>query len=200
MDRAPDFSSSMAQETSERAGYELINVSGGGVWLTRDWSLEAYADFSLPFSWLGWRKNDPRRGVTDGGRLLRSPGCEPGQYSYMRAFDREFVQVVQLQPLKRRAGLVHEVQLEKYHQVEYAANQSVKVLSRPDGNRYILVAETVERSGEPTLPDGWTITEHVLDSDLQVDLFGEVTVIRLDNEDSFQGPLPDSVRPGPSVR
>jgi hypothetical protein len=180
----------------EGAGYELINVTGGEVWGTRDWTPEEYAAFSFPLSWTFWLKNDPRIPLTDRGRFLRSPGCaEDGQYCYLRAFGREFLQVVRLGAMNRPAddqGLIRRTELEKHHVLHYAAGRNVSVLRSPTGERFIGVSRSLERSSDtPTLPEGWTLTQHLLAAELQVDLVGRVSVLRMDNEDSYQGPLPE---------
>ena len=78
--REPDFSGG-------GAGYELFDLVHKEVWLTLDFTAQEYAEFSPPFLWV---KNDPRIGMADGGEFLRSPGCsEPGQFTYMQAFDKE---------------------------------------------------------------------------------------------------------------
>jgi hypothetical protein len=41
----------------------------------------------------------------------------------------------------------------------------------------------------PTLPEEWEIVEHVVPDGFTAVLSGETTVIRMDNEDSYQGPV-----------
>jgi hypothetical protein len=176
------------------AGYELIDLRGGRVWLTTEWTRDEYADFSLPLSWTFWRKNDPRVGLPDQSRFLRSPGCESdGQFNYMYAFDREFLQVVRLGKIHRPrdgSGLIRRIELEKHHVLTFSAGRIVSILENPAGEQFILVSRSVDRHTDtPTLPDSWTLTERLLTESLQVNLIGNVSVLRLDNEDSYQGPL-----------
>ena len=176
------------------AGYELIDLRGRRAWLTTEWTPEEYADFSLPLSWVFWRKNDPRVGLPDQSRFLRSPGCESdGQFTYMHAFDREFLQVVRLGKIHRPrdgSGLIRRIELEKHHVLTFSAGRTVNVLENPAGEHFISVSRSLDRRNDtPTLPEGWTLTERFLTEDLQVDLTGNVSVLRLDNEDSYQGPL-----------
>lgn len=180
----------------EGAGYELVNLANGDVWATRNWTPEEYAAFSLPVSWTLWRKNDPRIGSADRAQFLQSPGCEEGQYNYMQAFGREFVQVVQLQEFSDEdQDLIRKVELEKYHILHYSAGRTVSILRSPTGQQFIGVSRTLERSAnEPILPEGWTLTEHLLTSELRVDLLENVSILRLDNEDSYQGPLSDEIK------
>ncbi|NEQ49782.1 MAG: hypothetical protein F6K11_06555 [Leptolyngbya sp. SIO3F4] len=179
----------------EGPGYELLNLADGDVWATRDWSPEEYTAFSLPGSWSFWHKNDPRIVLADQGRFLQSPGCENGQYSYMQAFDREFLQVVQLKKFPTDdQDLIRQVDLEKYHVLQYSAGRTISILQSPTGQRFIGVSRSLDRSAEkPMLPEGWTLTEHLLTTELQVDLLGRVSVLRLDNKDSYQGPLSQEI-------
>ena len=181
----------------EGVGYELLNLADGDVWATRNWTPEEYAAFSFPASWTFWRKNDPRIALADRGEFLQSPGCEDGQYSYMQAFDREFFQVVQLISTHQSTddqGLIRNVELEKYHVLQYSEGRTVSLLQSPTGQRFIGVSKSLEPAADaPTLPEGWTLTEHLLTADLQVDLLGRVNVLRLNNEDSYQGPLPEDI-------
>jgi hypothetical protein len=179
------------------AGYELINLVGREVWATRNWAPEDYANFSFPFSWFFWRKNDPRIALADRGQFLKSPGCTDGHYSYMRAFGREFVQVVRLISINNRIddlGLIRKTELEKYHTLHYSAGRTVSILQSPDGERFISVSRSLERSSDlPTLPEGWTLTDYLLAEEIQVDLLGRVSVLRMDNQDSYQGPISEDI-------
>ena len=181
----------------EGAGYELINLAGGDVWATRNWTPEEYAKFSLPASWISWRKNDPRIVLADRGQFLHSPGCEDGQYSYMQAFGKEFLQVVQLNsinPSIDEQGLIRGTELEKYHVLRYSKGRTVAILQAPTGERFIGVSRSLDQlANVPTLPEGWTLTEHLLATELQIELLGRVSVLRLDNEDSYQGPLSEDI-------
>ena len=180
------------------AFYELIDLKNKDVWGTLDFSAEDYIDFSAPFL---WQKNEPRVNMSEvskGGNFLRSPGCpEAGQYTYMRAFDRDFLNVVRLislnQPLDHD-GLIRATELEKYHLLVFPPGATVYILESPDLERFIGVSRSTDRTTDSfTLPDGWNLTEHVLSQELQVELSGTVNVLRTDNEDSFQGPLPENL-------
>jgi len=177
----------------EGAGYELIDLLYKEVWVTGDFTSEEYTSFTPPFLWI---KNDPRILMADGGEFLRSPGCsEPGQFTYLLAFDKGFLNVVRLIEMNMPAdtqGLIRKTELEKYHLVTYFSGRTVYILQSPTGERYIEVSRSVDRLSDTfTLPVGWTLTEHELQTDLQVELSGALSVLRTDNEDSFQGPLPN---------
>ena len=179
----------------EGAGYELIDLLNKEVWGTADFTPEEYAAFLPPLLWI---KNDPRILMADRGEFLRSPGCsEAGQYTYLQAFDREFLNVVKLVSMDQPAddqGLIRRTQLEKYHLLTYLAGRTVYILQSPTGERFIWVSRSVNPPSDTfTLPDEWTLTSNVLSTELSVDLSGDVSVLRTDNEDSFQGPLPDDI-------
>lgn len=185
VDRAPSF---------ERGGtgYELLDFGRREVWATTQWTPDEFKDFAFPMNWAFWGKNDPRVSQSDGAQFMRSPGCEAdGQYSYMRAFGREFVQVVELQDMKRLGEGARKVTLEKYHRLQFEAGRRLTVLSGPDANQYVCFTETLGRSSTPArLPEGWVPRVAELEAPLSVELFGDVIVIRLSNEDSCQGPIP----------
>jgi hypothetical protein len=178
------------------AGYELFDLLHKEVWLTLDFTAQEFAEFSPPLLWM---KNDPRisMGVQQ-SEFLRSPGCsEPGQYTYLQAFDKEFLNVVKLvsidQPVDGQ-GLIRRTELEKYHLLTYSADSTVHILHNPTGERFIGVSRSVDRSSDTfTLPEGWTLSTQLLQTELQVELSENVSVLRTDNEDSYQGPLPDGL-------
>ena len=161
------------------------------MWMDR--ALRLYVSFSPPIFWI---KNDPRIGMSNQAEFLRSPGCdEDGQFTYLMKFDKRFMKVVQLRSMNNPVdseGLISRTELEKYHVLTYDSGQTVNILENPSGERFIEVSRSVNRSSDTfTLPEGWILTNHFLQTDLQVELLGSVSVLRTDNEDSFQGPLLD---------
>ena len=178
----------------QRQGFELINLKSGEVWLTRDWDLSDYEEFELPTSWIMWRKNDPRTGSSQAGKFVKSPGCEVDQYTYTTMFDRRFLHVVNLEEygidLDAPDDLLRGVRLVKYHIINFEAGDPIELLTSPSGERYVLVAETLSPASDtPTIPEGWSYQRTTLETAAQIELSGQVTVIRTDNEDSFQGPV-----------
>jgi hypothetical protein len=136
--REPDFSGG-------GAGYELFDLLHKEVWATGDFTSEEYAAFSPPLFWV---KNDPRITIADKAEFLRSPGCsDEGQFTYMQAFDKEFLNVVRFIEMNIPAdtqGLIRMTKLEKYHFLTYFSGRTVNILQSPTGERYIEV-----RSGHP---------------------------------------------------
>jgi hypothetical protein len=184
--RQPEFHNS-------GAGYELLNLRSGEVWATGDWTPDEFSQFELPTSRIFWRKNGPRVGLADEAAFLRSPNCDQGEYTYLEAFGREFVQVVDLGPITKLMGIrgpIQRVELEKYHVLTYWAGTTVSTLKNSAGEAFVAVAVGLDRADDlPTLPEGWTITERTLEHDQRIELLGNVSVLRLDNGDSYQGPV-----------
>lgn len=186
------------QVASQQIGYELIDLMRREAWVTTDWTLEDYAEFSVPVTALNWIKNQPRDGSASRASVLRSPGCErDGQFTFMNTFGREFFHIADV----TRAGLGHgpngtitEAAVFKYHRLQFDAGQTVSILVSPQGDRFIRVNRTAgqpvgEPVGVPALPKDWELHEQTLDRSRQVDLFGEVRVLRLRNGTSYQGPI-----------
>jgi hypothetical protein len=176
-----------------RAGYELVDVGRHEVWATRDFTEEEFRSLSLPLLWPLWFKNGPRIPDADHSRFLRSPGCPPGAFTYLRAFGKRFVKVVDLHRLRTEpegSKNVRRVELEKHHVLTYEAGRAVHILQDAAGERFIRVSRAYPQTETPpTLPERWTVASRVLSEELRVELTGLVTVLRLDNEDSYQGPI-----------
>jgi hypothetical protein len=117
----------------------------------------------------------------------------------MRAFGREFVQVVRLISVNNRIddlGLIRKAELEKYHILHCSAGRTVSILHSPTGERFIGVSRSLERSlDSPPLPEGWSLTEHLLGKEIPVELLGKVSVLRMKNGDSYQGPISERILP-----
>lgn len=88
-------------------------------------------------------------------------------------------------------GLLRASLVEKHHEITWPRGGSMTVLTSPEGERYVLVSRDARRvSDAPTIPSGWTLEVVRLREELTIRLPLRTTVIRADNEDSFQGPLP----------
>jgi hypothetical protein len=179
-----------------KMGFELIDLWKKEVWATSEYTEEEFAAFSPP---LFWRKNEPREPMFDRAKFHKSPGCDKkGQFTYMRAFGKKFLKVVQLIDINAPVdgqGVIRKIELEKYHLLSYSTGRRVYVLHSPTGERYIGVARSADRTSDTfTIPQGWKLTNHELKEELQVELSGTVSNIRTDNEDSYQGPIPDDLR------
>ena len=62
------------------------------------------------------------------------------------------------------------------------------------GEQFILVSRDANRMSDTfALPEGWSVSEYELTEYLEVDLSDRVSVLRTENEDSYQGPLPSNL-------
>lgn len=185
--------------SSGNIGYEFVDLARRKVWATLDWDAKSFKSFEPPWHKPYYIKNSPRILMADKGEIIRSPACEgDGEFNTLKAFGREFRQVVRLVSFERIGtgdAQLTLTRLEKYHSLEYRAGRKVNVLTAPDGAQYIEVARSADRPDHsPALPDRWQITSHVLDQDFNQRLMGVITNIRTAEEDSYQGPLPKSER------
>ena len=177
---------------SENGFFELIDLRRREVWGTPHFETAEYEAFNAPLLWL---KNDPRGGFMDESGFGRSPGCEHnGEFTYRRMYDREFLLVVEIDSINNPLdddGYLMESTLEKYHQLTYNAGSTLYILNSPEGDRYIGVSQAFERTDDtPTLPEGWVLTKHLLAKEFYYELYGDMSILRTDNFDSYQGPLP----------
>lgn len=61
-----------------------------------------------------------------------------------------------------------------------------------EGDAYFRIGRDADRtSDQPTIPNLWRLVEYTTPEAFVIQLFGGNTVIRTDNEDSFQGPVPE---------
>ncbi len=80
----------------------------------------------------------------------------------------------------------------KYHEITYNAGSILVLLVAPSGDVYFRIGRNANRvSDQPTIPDLWRLVEYTTPEKLVIELFEGNLVIRTDNEDSFQGPVPE---------
>ncbi|MEL7535249.1 MAG: hypothetical protein AAFN10_28390 [Bacteroidota bacterium] len=185
-------------EKGTEAFYEIIDRKGKEVWGTWDFTAEDFEALKIPlFRRTAWFKNSAREGFVDTMQFMRSPGCpEDGMFTYKEMYGRDWLKVVELIEIRQKIegtdGLLEGNLLIKYHRVKFYAGKTVFMLSSPDGEQYISLTRDVNRDTDSSsFPDNWSVSSHTLTKDLPLDLFGEVLVIRVDNGDSYQGPLAD---------
>ena len=180
-------------DASSTVGFELINVLKREVWATREWTKAEFESFDLPLSYAFWRKNSPRISFASRAEFLKSPGCEIGEFTYLKAFDRQFLQVVSLKrpvSFSDDTASLKGVILEKYHRLVFDAGTMLSFISAPTGQTYIAVTRSAaNHPDEIALPAGWQFHEQRLATDLTIDLTVDVTVLRTSNDMSFQGPV-----------
>lgn len=184
-----------APETAGKAvGFEVIDLMRREAWVTTDWTVDAYAEFSPGVGALNWLKNDPREGFAARMAFLRSPGCAAdGEFTYRGMFGRTFVHVADLTSLggdDLTNGALTEARVSKHHRLEFDGGQTVSTLVTPNGDRFVRVNRPIDAGqGEQDLPKGWVLQEVTLTAPWTADLIGDVAVLQLDNGVSYQGPV-----------
>ena len=179
-------------------GHELIDTSGFPnlvVWGTDDLTIAEYDALTPP---AGWMRNQPREGVGQTDRFLRSPGRDAdGDFTRQEMFGIWWLHqatIVSIDGSLDPEDLLNATTVEKHHEMSWCAGSSITILTSPEGARYILVSRDARRTFDtPTSPDGWMLEVILLEEDLRILLPLHTTVIRADNEDSFQGPLPSDL-------
>jgi hypothetical protein len=192
-----------AQEQPKRIGYEILQIKSFNeimAWASKDITREQFDALKLPF---GWFKNQPREVEMDGGRFLNSPGRNEGSFSKAEHFGHEWLHVATVRMAGRKSldpkGRLVGSQVIKDHVVLFDEGRSVTLLVSPDGEVFPRITRDANRTREePTLPEKWRLIEYKLACPMEFNLTGETTVIRTDNQDSFQGPVEFNFHQPPS--
>jgi hypothetical protein len=195
IEQPPEFSGDgPSMREDHPVGFEIIEIVSGSemrAWVSTEIDRKGFDDLRLP---MGWIKNQPRESEPDFGRFFHSPDAPTdGEYQDGDAFGyswRHVATIVDPRHEVDQSGLLSASIVHKHHELLYVAGRTATVLTSPDGDVYIRVTRDANRTQEtPTIPDGWTLSEVPLDEDLRLVLPEYTTVIRSDNEDSFQGPV-----------
>ncbi|MGF1580710.1 MAG: haloalkane dehalogenase [Gemmataceae bacterium] len=178
-----------------RVGYEILQVTPNGIitWANTDGiTQEEFDAIELP---QGWFKNQPREAVADGASFANSPGVAPGEFVEEDLYGHSWQHVATIvnanEPLDEDELLTANT-IVKSHELTYDAGSTLSILISPEGEPYVLVSRDAGRTSDtPTIPEGWELVEYTLTEELVVQLPNPTTNIRADNEDSFQGPVPE---------
>ena len=178
------------------AGFEIIELREDGTlraWLSLAITLEEFDALELT---AGWTKNQPRGGGGPNGSVFcGSPGSDDGEMVVAEHFGHEWAHVatiVETGVTVDDEGLLLGNVIEKEHVITYAAGATVPLLISPDGAIYPLVSRDSRRTTDdsPT-PAGWTVVEHTFVEDYTTRLPNPILNIRVENQDSYQGPVTD---------
>ena len=176
-------------------GYEILQIVSPSeivVWLNTSITQEEFDAIDLP---QGWFKNQPREGVVDAGSFAGSPGSTTGQFVEAVHFGHEWrhvATVVESNVPLDDAELLTVNTIAKSHELAFDAESTLSILISPDDEHYVLVTRDAGRTSDtPTMPDGWQVVEYTLEDELVLQLPNPTLNIRADNEDSFQGPVPE---------
>ena len=179
-----------------RVGYEILQVVSPNeiiTWKnTEDMTQEEFDAIELP---QGWFKNQPREASADGGTFASSPGAAPGEFVEAEHFGHDWRHVATIVeaniPLDDDALLTANT-ISKSHELTFDADTTLSILISPEDEHYVMVSRDAGRTSDtPTIPEGWQLVEHTLDEELVIQLPNPTLNIRADNEDSFQGPVPE---------
>ena len=182
----------------ERIGFEIIEVVAENdqrAWISPVITYSEFEALDLPE---GWLKNQPRESVECGAddvRFIKSPeGTEEGDIAIEQHFGHTWFHaatVTQTDVALDEAGLLFGAYVKKYHELIYNPGSCMVLLVSPEGDVYFRMGRDATRTcNTPTLPQGWELVNHTVTETLTLQLFDESLVIRTDNQDSFQGPIP----------
>lgn len=174
-------------------GFEIMQITGNEIiaWAAIDLSQEAFDSISLP---QGWFKNQPRELMFDSGEFARSPNDtidgELKQEEHFGHVWKHVASVIEWNIELDEQGLLSGNLINKYHKITFKAGRKLKILTSPEGDRYVLLTRDFNRfSDETSLPDSWQQKDSVIMEDLTIQLPNPTMNIRTDNEDSYQGPI-----------
>jgi hypothetical protein len=184
-----------AQAAKGKVGFEIMQIVSANeiiVWLGQDMNLESFDAIKLP---QGWFKNQPRETDPDGGSFARSPGAaKDGEFVDKEHFGhtwRHNATIIEANKPLDSSGLLRLNRIAKFHTVTFSAGKTLKLLVSPDGKKYVRISRDARRAkNTPTLPSGWTLEDYTTADELTFELPNPTDNIRGDNEDSFQGPVP----------
>jgi hypothetical protein len=177
---------------ADRVGFEILEVMNDGTiraWIATDMTQEQFDAIELP---TGWIKNQPREGEPDAARFLGSPGAGGVLVEAMHFGYKWFhsATITSTGDILDDAGLLRAATVEKVHEISFDSGSTLTLLISPEGDTYVMVSRDAGRAtDEPTIPAGWRIEEYVAEDGYTTQLSGKTVVIRMDNEDSFQGPV-----------
>ena len=181
---------------NQRAGLEIIEIQSPNslrAWISHEITRGEFDALELPE---GWLKNQPRTGDPDAGRFLRSPDAEvEGEYLDEELFGFEWrhsATVTEPGIVLDEQGLLIGSTVRKFHEVTFRARRTMYLLVSPEGEVYFRIGRDANRQSDaPSLPDDWQLVEYTTPDELVILLAEQNLVIRTDNQDSFQGPVPE---------
>lgn len=194
-----DGSDSPVPEEREQVGFEIIEIQSPNslrAWISPEITFEEFEALVVP---AGWIKNQPRESTetpADKVRFIKSPDATMDGDILVEEFYgyKWFHAATVTEPniILDEEGLLRGNRVRKFHEITYNTGRRLVLLVSPEGAIYFRVGRDANRvNDEPTIPNLWRIEEYVTPKELVIELFGETLVIRTDNEDSFQGPVPE---------
>jgi hypothetical protein len=194
-----DGSDSKIEQEQERVGFEILEIQSPNsirAWISPEITFEEFEALEVP---PGWLKNQPRESAEcgpDDGRFLKSPdSTEDGDILVQEHFGFNWFHAATVTgtniPLDDQ-GLLRGSTVRKFHELTYNAGSCMVLLVSPEGEVYFRIGRDANRvSDTPAIPNLWRLEDYTTPEKLVIELFDENLVIRTDNEDSFQGPVPE---------
>ncbi len=192
----PPVEGDTVEEEAPKVGFEILNIVSPDeikVWINTEMTEADFDAIELPMDWF---KNQPREGDPDDAYFARSPDAtEDGVFTDQEHFGHTWrynAKVIEMGIPMDDEGLLSATRVVKFHMVTFYAGRTLKVLVSPGGAHYVRISRDANRlTDHPTLPAGWTLVDYETPDELTFDLPNPTINIRADNEDSFQGPVPD---------
>lgn len=182
------------QEEPPAVGFELLQIVSANeiiVWVSSDITEEEFNAIELPDN---WAKNQPRETDPDSARFLRSPDAtEDGPLDEAEHFGHIWKQNAKI--IATNVGvdgqsLLTGNSIAKYHEVTFNTDSTLHLLISPQGEQYVRISRDANRENdEPSVPDTWQTGDYTTPESLTFMLPNPTLNIRLDNQDSFQGPI-----------
>jgi hypothetical protein len=182
----------------KRIGFELVQIISMDsilVWANNE--ILTQEEFDSIQITSGWQKNEPREGMPDYARFLRSPDAEEdgefttaGHFGFQWLFNAQIVDSNAELP-ENGEGLITGRYIAKYHQVTFNAGRILSILISPQGEEFVLISRDVNRTTDtPVVPKTWKIEEREINESITFDLPNPTLNIRAENnQDSWQGPV-----------
>jgi hypothetical protein len=197
-DEDPEIPEEETVTETKRIGFELVQIISMDsilVWANNE--ILTQEEFDSIQITSGWQKNEPREGMPDYAKFMRSPDAnEDGEFTTAEFFGYQWMFNAQIVDLNAELpedeeGLLAGRYIAKYHQVTFNAGRTLSILISPTGEEYVLISRDANRiTDTPVIPETWQIEEREIHETLTFDLPNPTLNIRAENnQDSWQGPV-----------
>jgi len=191
--------SGQPSQEEDRIGAEILEIQSSTsirAWISPEISRDEFAALEVDE---GWRKNQPRESVEcgpDDGRFIKSPdSVDDGDILIQEFYGYNWFHsatVFETNLPIDEGGLFTGFRVRKHHEITYNVGSCMVLLISPEGEVFFRVGRDADRLADTfAVPHGWLVESYTTPEPLIIELFGETLVIRTDNEDSFQGPVPE---------
>ena len=189
---------SQPSQEEDRIGAEILEIQSPTLiraWISPEISRDEFASLEVDE---GWRKNQPRESVEcgpDNGRFIKSPdSVENGDILIQEFYGYNWFHsatVFETNLPVDDEGLFAGFRVRKFHEITYNVGSCMVLLISPEGEVFFRVGRDADRLTDTfAVPNGWRVESYTTPETLIIELFDETLVIRTDNQDSFQGPVP----------